>query len=332
MSLQLFKLIQFSLTTYEKISVNKLRITFSVPILIGLVIIGQVIMYEIGDVLTIIVDILLSISLWFFYVYCKECVTYFTHTYLNQNEEVRDALIADEYHKKIMFKYNPPMPELKYFTRFRVTDLFVQYTYVLCGYGVQWFCMKKRISSFREAKSFHCKNNLFIFGFLVFTTVFFTTEVILRRTCGLDVINIDNKVNIGGFIQIGNVIMTILFIPRIKSFATTFKAIFPWFDAQSQLSCVILLKMTKLLSTAACGITPYRLGGETEENSKQIMIAMVYSILYLIIILKALMAFNARIIKDYELHEHEAQVNADLIQSLLTSVNNVDNFRNYTVT
>lgn len=277
-------------------------------------------MYEIGDIITIIVDIFLSIALWFFYVYVKECVTYFTHSYLTKNPDIKSALVRKKEHEEAMFQHDPPMSELKHCSRHAVTNLFVEYTFYLCGDATVCFCKKKRIGSYKEAHSHHWRNNFAVIFYLFVITIFFTAEVVIDRTKGLENVKL-GPIDFGKITKILSLVATLIFIPRINSFATTFNEIYPWFDAKKQLTCVIFMKLTKTLSTTIVGFFTFNIGTNNKNDSGQIIICTAYSVLYLLLVVIGHFNFNAKIIKEYEIKLYEAHVKDDLKQSLVTALN-----------
>ena len=140
--LLIIKIIWFSQTKFIKIRTDILIGTFTFQILVGIIIILCALMYEIADVIAVFIEVALSMALWFYYVYVKECVTYFSYSYLKMNSELKMGLIRDRKHERLMFQFEPPMKEYKACRRFYVTELFVEYTYLLCGRGTQWICCK----------------------------------------------------------------------------------------------------------------------------------------------------------------------------------------------
>ena len=82
-------------------------------VIIGLGIILSVFLYKAEPIIHVPINALIAIILYLFFHYKKECLMFFLNRYFLENKKIKENLVLNPKHDKIMFEHDYPMWEVK---------------------------------------------------------------------------------------------------------------------------------------------------------------------------------------------------------------------------
>ena len=286
-------------TPLKHIRKDLIGVVFICHFLTGLLVVVQICIYTTIDLVDLLTEAVLSISIFVMYMYQKECLTFFTNKYVTETLNVLDNLVKDKNHQKIMFEHAHPMHKITGLQRLKLTELYTRYSYLLSGKFVIWICRKKNISSFIMAEGISKRNNLFFALYLSLIPIVLTIKFILNQTVDLDTIKL-GRLSISGFFNLAELIITVLFLPRLVSFAFNFNQLYSFFGGNKQLFWVLAPKVFRRIIAGLLFVTGPTVSIYSSEESQSILIALIFSLFYLLFSFMMLYRFRPFILNLYE--------------------------------
>lgn len=249
-------------------------------ILITLGLIFEAFFYTEYFVLDLIIEVLLSATCAIFYMYMKEWLALFAFNHLQNNPELKRAVITNPKHEEIMFRDNPPFESFRFFKRLNLTDYYTGYWYVINGFALRFFFWKKPIKDYSHARPFTRRTNILL------TLYFLIVPILMGSSWGIIEFHNEEEVTIAGSVKVSTIlniltaIITLSALPKISMFSKSFKAIFPFFNWGHQLHTVLTIRVIRKVILIIIGIIQPNLDEFEGRHSTAMIYLIIFSIIF----------------------------------------------------
>ena len=195
-------------------------------------------MYKIAEPFLILVNVLLSVLVIFFYFFVQEILTLYVWKYCSENRQMRKKIVKEKINRTVMFQYDYPMHEAGFFSKIRIRDLYVKHAYYIQGSGRIFYFFTRKIFTYAEAYSFQQENSYIIYLYILTVPIMMIWEYILNQTETIKV----GDFNLKSLFRVYILVYTFIATTCLQSFAKSFEKILPFIKFDMQLSTLVYIK------------------------------------------------------------------------------------------
>ncbi|CAI2374753.1 unnamed protein product [Moneuplotes crassus] len=270
--------------------------------------------YPWAEAVLILVNILLTISIWTLYHYFKETLMYFTDKYLQANPEELTKVIGDDNKDGFtsrMLEEPYPKDKIPLIQRWKMSDRFVAYLIVVEGYAKVFPFVNVKIVHFKSALLFMNIKTLYMASFCLLAPLLQAFQYLTKEI-------IDDQVHfkLSLFLNFFTICMAICSIVFIIGLTTNFKKTLKFEKFRSQVVSVNLMQGSYLIIRILFTFFPLKYTDYTKDESFVLTVVCSYSVVLCIFTLLQLYSFNASRVINYI--NEEDKMAAPPIRSSLT--------------
>lgn len=307
MSLHFFSLIKALRLKSVIIRTDLVVVIQAIHFVVGVVTIFHSVMDTTTSIAELAVEVLLSFAFFAFLIYTMECLAMILKSKIKDSFACAIGLIEDEGHREIMISHPFPDPQVGYWGKMKLLKMYAAYWYILNGYSKYWFCRRHVVKDFKSGWRVVNKTYIFFFIYLITNPMILVAIVIITDEYDPENFKIKN-IQLTLLLKLLTFIVTILAVPRISAFATSFKELYPFLPSPIQFLSIIGVKISRNVIL---------FWTENVASAPSYLSMAIFSLFYFLMALISLKAFNPNTImrhrqKDYK---HSLDTNKESLVS-----------------